>query len=242
MNKNEPDIDRKKHMIYSAHAKKVLLDFIHKEYGGDAETVWETVQKKYAEFLKDAPDYGGKKSPHAAQIYDAVLLMSFCACAPKKHTVEELQPVAFDIFMSAFKLLGKFFDANNKWVMDIANSAFESANKKANKHAKNYPDDFTADIKPYDSENGIVRYNFTKCPLADFAKKHGLENRIVLCCNCDHIALGMIHASLIRTGTCVNSDACDYCICGDKNPLAEKYELVKDENGLLLSKRKENAK
>ena len=57
-------------------------------------------------------------------------------------------------------------------------------------------------------------------------------------CNCDHLAMQAIHATLIREGTCVTSDECDYCIVGDKDPLAKEYELVKQENGLLVSIRK----
>ena len=59
-------------------------------------------------------------------------------------------------------------------------------------------------------------------------------------CNCDHLAMRAIHASLIREGTCVTSDCCDYCIVGNKNPIAAEYALVKAENGLLLSVRKES--
>ncbi|MCM1578376.1 MAG: hypothetical protein NC078_06225 [Ruminococcus sp.] len=55
------------------------------------------------------------------------------------------------------------------------------------------------------------------------------------------MALNMIHACLIREKTCGTADECDYCVCGDKNPLAKKYKLVKDENGLLLSRKKEDA-
>lgn len=44
-----------------------------------------------------------------------------------------------------------------------------------------------------------------------------------------------LHAKLIREGTCVTSDRCDYYIVGDKSPLAAEYELVKNEDGLLIS-------
>ena len=48
----------------------------------------------------------------------------------------------------------------------------------------------------------------------------------------------VIHACLIREGTCVESPCCDYCICGDKNPIAQEYEIAKKENGLLVSVRR----
>ena len=37
-----------------------------------------------------------------------------------------------------------------------------------------------------------------------------------------------------RTSAC-----CDYCIVGDQNSMASEYELVKKENGLLVSVKKE---
>ena len=62
-----------------------------------------------------------------------------------------------------------------------------------------------------------------------------MEDVLPVLCNCDHLAMQAIHAALIREGTCVTSDCCDYCIVGDRNPIAMEYALVKAENGLLLS-------
>lgn len=58
-------------------------------------------------------------------------------------------------------------------------------------------------------------------------------------CNCDHLVLNKVGASLIRCGTCVTGDVCDDCIVGSKSELAKKYELITDENGLWLSKLQE---
>ena len=57
--------------------------------------------------------------------------------------------------------------------------------------------------------------------------------------NCDHIAMQKLHACLIREGTCVESPCCDYCIVGDRHPMAQKYQLVKKKNGLMVSVKKE---
>ena len=66
-----------------------------------------------------------------------------------------------------------------------------------------------------------------------------MEEVLPLMYSCDHLAMQAIHAALIREGTCVTSDCCDYCIVGNKNPIAAEYALVKAENGLLLSVKKE---
>ena len=87
----------------------------------------------------------------------------------------------------------------------------------------------------YDKENGIIRYSFTQCPNAEFAKRHHMEDVLPVLCNCDHLAMQAIHAALIREGTCVTADRCDYCIVGNRNPIAAEYDLVAAGNGLLLS-------
>ena len=76
-------------------------------------------------------------------------------------------------------------------------------------------------------------------PNAEFAKRHHMEDVLPVMCNCDHLAMQKLHATLIREGTCCTASCCDYCIVGNQNPLAKAYELVKRENGLLVSVRKQ---
>lgn len=83
-----------------------------------------------------------------------------------------------------------------------------------------------------------IRYSFTQCPNAEFAKRHHMESVLPVMCNCDHLAMRKLHATLIREGTCVTSDRCDYCIVGDNSPLAAEYILTKNEDGLLVSQKK----
>lgn len=65
-----------------------------------------------------------------------------------------------------------------------------------------------------------------------------MEDVLPVMCNCDHLAMQKLHACLIREGTCVESPCCDYCIVGDRNSIAQEYELTKKENGLLVSVKK----
>ncbi|MCM1190669.1 MAG: L-2-amino-thiazoline-4-carboxylic acid hydrolase [bacterium] len=226
-------------VLYSRHAKRVLCDWIKKEYGSESGKVWDEVQRQYIAFLKDAPDFGGKKSPHSVQIYDSILLFAYCTAEPKKHSPEELQPVSFEIFMASFRTLGKIFNANRKRTMNLLGLIFKAAIEKTNRHAVKYADDFAAVLQPYDRKSGIVRYSFTQCPVAEFAKKHGLTEWMPLMCNCDYMALSHIRAGLIRTGTCTESGECDYLVCGDENPVMNQYEQIKEETGLIVSRKKQ---
>ena len=56
------------------------------------------------------------------------------------------------------------------------------------------------------------------------------------------LAMQAIHAALIREGTCVTSDCCDYCIVGDKHPMATEYELKQADNGLWISEKTRHPK
>ena len=224
--------------LFSDHAAAVLSNWIEKEFSTQADEIRKATVRKYREFVHSAPDYGGRKSPHVNQIYDSFLLLAFCSISPKNYTLEELEPLSFEMFMSPFRILGKLFSANHKWTMNLLAVIFQKSTDKCNAHAEQYPDDFKAEIQPYDKENGVVRYCFTKCPIADFVRKNHLGKWMPLMCNCDHTALQMIHAGLIREGTCYTSDICDYCVVSENNPLMKQYELVRNQDGLLISKPK----
>lgn len=83
-----------------------------------------------------------------------------------------------------------------------------------------------------------IRYKFTQCPNAEFAKKHGFEDIMPLLCNTDYYGMDQLHACLIRTSNCVKGSFCDFCIVADQNPLADKYERIRDEYGFIISKEK----
>ena len=121
------------------------------------------------------------------------------------------------------------------WLID---KVFRKSGNRDRKDILRYPDGFINVDVPYDKEHHTARYSFTQCPNAEFAKRHHMEEFLPVMCNCDHLAMQKIHAALIREGTCCTSACCDYCITGDKNPLAAEYDLIKNENGLLVSVKK----
>ena len=85
-------------------------------------------------------------------------------------------------------------------------------------------------IAPYEKGKPI-HYGFTKCPVAEFAKKYNLLEVMPAMCNPDYTAMELIHARLIRTTTCANGDKCDYAICGDKDEYVAGHPEYVDEAG-----------
>lgn len=238
MKEKDLPIDRNKHVIYTNNAKKCVQKLLRRYYDEKtAAELWEKTQLKYAEFLEEEPALGGVRM--TVSIYDPILIFAWYNVVPDKPSLEEIQQDVYDCFMSGFDQLGKVFDLNRKLDNRLANRIFKMTSDLREKEIKEFPASFRMGSYSYDKEKGIVRYCFTQCPNAEFAKRHHMESVLPVMCNCDHLAMQKLHATLIREGTCVTSDSCDYCIVGDKSPLAAEYELVKDKDGLLLSVKKQ---
>lgn len=239
MNEKDLPFDRSKHAIYTKSAKKCVQRLLNRYYDErTAAALWEKAQLQYCEFLKDEPALGGVKI--TVSVYDPILIFAWYAVVPDKPPLEDIQQDVFECFMGGFKALGKVFDLNRRLDNRLANLAFKSASDTRIQEIDRFPASFRMGYYDYDRDSGAVRYCFTQCPNAEFAKRHHMEHVLPVMCNCDHLAMQAIHATLIREGTCCTSDHCDYCIVGDRNPIAAEYDLVKNENGLLVSVRRQS--
>ena len=238
MKEKDLPFDRTKHRVYTKNAKKCVQKLLRRYYDEKtAAELWEKVQLRYCEYLKDEPALAGLRI--TTSIYDPILIFAWYAVIPDKPPLEEVQRDIYESFFGSFGLMGKVFDLNRKPDNRLASRIFQKANDIRVEEIKRFPASFRMGYCTYDKENGVVRYSFTQCPNAEFAKRHHMEDVLPVLCNCDHLAMRAIHAALIREGTCVTSDRCDYCIVGDRNPIAADYELVRAENGLLLSVRRD---
>ena len=238
MKEKDLPFDRSKHAVYTRNAKKCVQKILRQYYDDNtAEELWEKIQLKYCEYLKEEPAMGGAKI--TVSIYDPILIFAMFEVMPDKPPIEDIQETVYDCFMGSYDLLGKIFDLNRKPDNRLAASIFNKANKIREEEIKKFPESFRMGGYDYDRKNGIVRYSFTQCPNAEFAKRHHKEDDLPVLCNCDHIAMRKLHSVLIREGTCCTGSCCDYCIVPDKHPLAAQYELSKTENGLWISVKKE---
>ena len=238
MKEKDLPFDRTKHKVYSKNAKSCVQKLLRRYYDETtAAELWEKAQLQYCEYLKDEPALAGLKI--TTSIYDPILIFAWYAVIPDKPPLEEVQQDVYRSFFGSFDRMGRVFNLNRKLDNKLAARIFQKANDIRVEEIKKFPESFRMGDCSYDKENGVVRYSFTQCPNAEFARRHHMEDVLPVLCNCDHLAMQAIHAALIREGTCVTSDCCDYCIVGDESPIAEVYELVKAENSLLLSVKKE---
>jgi hypothetical protein len=232
MDKHIPILD----LPYCKPINKWLKD----RYGeAQAEVIWQKTVAQYNAYLLTLPDYGGKKNGHAMAIYGGLVIFSMYPQLPDEPPISEMQDFINNMFFGNMAKLGKVINLNRSPDMLLINKIFKKSGDGDRRDIVKYPEGFANVAEDYDKENHAARYHFTQCPNAEFAKKHNLLHVLPLCCNADFFLIEKLHGTLIRCGTCGNSDKCDYCVVGNKNPLAKEYEIVTDERGFLVSRKKQ---
>ena len=177
------------------------------------------MQLRYAELLSDwRTDLGGKKNFHngVGGTYDCIAIMSYYVVCKAVTSFREIEEIEENLILPTFRKL-KFVDCNKPFWRKLMYKAFVRAKSGCDKWH-----DYEMTVAPY--ENGKpIYYEFTSCPAAEFAIRHGLTDIMPALCNVDYASMELLHARLIRTTTCVNGCRCDYTICGDKDPYLKEH-------------------
>lgn len=236
MKDSELDFDRSCHVLYSKACKKAILQKIALHYPKEEQNaVWEKVQRQYVQYLKTwRTDLGGKQNFHngAGGTYDCIALMTYYVVCKEKTSLAEIEEMEGGLFLPAFRMMHAlpFLNANRPWVKKLLHKSFASAQTRC--AAWN---DYKMNVHPYDAAQPIY-YEFTACPVADFAKQYGLLEVMPALCNPDYPAMELLHARLVRTTTCANGDKCDYAIYGDKDPCLAAHPEYVDEKDYRRNK------
>ena len=234
MRENELRIDLSCHVLYSKPCKKQIQKKFALHYPvQEREGIWERIQLKYVEFLSDwRTDLGGKKNFHngAGGTYDCIALMAYYVICKGRTNLTELEEMEGELFLPAFRLLSRFVDVRRPFFKKLMYRSFLNAKCACDKWG-----DYKMNVGAYD-KSAPIYYEFTACPVAEFAKKHGLTEVMPALCNPDFEAMEYIHARLIRKTTCANGDKCDYTICGDKDPYLKDHPEYRDKDGYRRNK------
>ena len=222
-------IDLKKHILISGEMENVIKKHLSEKYSkDDVELFWKKITQQYAVFLKDLPDFGGKKSRHNGPggTYDCISLFAYYEVLNHEPSLEELYQMNCEVFLPAFKKMAGIVNANKSFLRRLLHLAFVMTAKTDEGRDGGY----IMKVEPYNKEEG-VRYRFERCPIAEFAKTHGYLNIMPAFCNSDYPAMEYINAALIRKHTCANSDICDYWIVGDESREAKEHPRKTDNDG-----------
>lgn len=220
--------NRECHVLYSKPCKKEIQEKIALHYpDGQREEVWTKVQLQYVDFLKDwRTDLGGKKNFHngVGGTYDCIALMAYYVVCKDVTSLAEIEQMEGNLFLPAFRKL-RFVNVNHPLIKRLLYLAFSNAKRQCDKWG-----DFKMNLAPFD-KNKPIYYEFTECPTAEFAKKHGLLEVMPALCNPDFEGMELIHARLVRKTTCSNGCKCDYTICGDREDYGKQHPEYRDEMG-----------
>lgn len=228
MKDNEVVFDRTCHVLYSKQCKREIRKRIAAHYPAEQEEeIFTLVQKQYAEYLKDfRTDLGGKANFHngVGGTYDCIALFSYYVVCREKTSVAEIEEMNNELFLPAFRKMS-FVNCNYPIMKRLMHKIFMLSKKKCDRW-----NDYKMNVHPYKKGEPIC-YEFTACPVAEFAKQHNLLKVLPALCNADFAAMELIHARLVRKTTCGNGTVCDYAICGDKDDYLLQHEEYVDEEG-----------
>ncbi len=172
MKDNELQFDHSCHVLYTKACKKQIQEKIALHYPkAEREAVWEQVQRQYVDFLSDwRTDLGGKKNFHngAGGTYDCIALMTYYAVCKEVTCLAEIEEMEGELFLPAFRILSKFVDCNKPLLKKLMYKSFQNAQKQCRKWH-----DYEMHVAPFGKDQPIC-YDFTACPIAEFAKQHGL--------------------------------------------------------------------
>ena len=212
MRDSELQIDRSCHVLYSKPCKKEILAKITLHYPEvEREAVWEQVQ------LKNFHNGVGGT-------YDCIAIMSYYVVCKAITSFREIEEMEENLILPTFRKL-KFVDCNKPFWRKLMYRAFVRAKSGCDKWH-----DYEMSVAPYETDKPIY-YEFTSCPAAEFAIRHGLTDIMPALCNVDYASMELLHAKLVRTTTCVDGCRCDYTICGDKDPYLKGHPEYRDEAG-----------
>ncbi len=223
------NFDRSCHVLYLKQREKEIRDKTSHHYSSDeCDAIWERIQKQYVDYLaKCRTDLGGKKNYHNGKggTYDCIAIMCYFSVCRDVATFREIEEIEENLVLPSFRFLSKFVDCNKPIWQKLMYKAFAKAKKGCDAWH-----DYEMHVAPYE-KNKPIYYEFTACPVAEFAKEFNLTEIMPALCNVDYVSMELIHARLVRSEMCSNGCKCDYTICGDLDTYIKEHPEYRDEHG-----------
>lgn len=203
--------------IFTGRMKKGLIKYWPKE---NVKELFQKAKPIYKELLAKVEGISDA-NPMGSNITMSFIIVSVWLASDKHIKPEEMSDImniALDFWpMKAFY---GTIDMNTEKGIHTFGRMMQKNDDWAKKHPEDTNNwDFNFDETKH--KDGFY-YHFTKCPIAEFCKKYGLEEINPVLCNIDYTTMSMMHSRLIRKETLASGGSmCDYWLIGDKvsNPL-----------------------
>ena len=203
-----------KRVVINAGIKEVIVREPNNKY-----TIYNV-----EDWINDDDSLNGKMG-----YYDCIAIMSYYTVCKAVTSFREIEEMEENLILPIFRRL-RFVDCNKPFWRKLMYRAFVRAKTGCDKWH-----DYEMTVAPYDKDDPIY-YEFTSCPAAEFAIRHGLTDIMPALCNVDYASMELLHAGLGGTTTCVDGCRCDYTICGDKDPYLKEHPEYRDEAGFRRNK------
>ena len=195
----------------------VIKKPMYKQYGKKNTKVWvKQAQSIYKEMFQETDDVGAD-TPMAVNIYMGYVFMAIWKAADGEIGLEDFKKVTQEMMQNP--LVQKLKSGTDM------NKPEDAAKMKANFHRMadwltEHPQyaehswDYHFDEEKH--KDGVYYY-FTKCPMEEFARKHGFTEILPVLCDLDYCTAATHHAKLIRDETlALGGKKCDYWFVPDK--------------------------
>ena len=156
--------------------------------------------------------------------------MAYYVVCKEVTTLAEIEQMEGELFLPSFRKLSKFVDCNKPLFKKLLHRTFSTAKRKCDRWG-----DYAMTVAPYDKGKPIY-YEFTTCPVAEFARQHDLLEVMPALCNPDYAGMELIGARLVRKTTCSNGCKCGYTICPSRDPYLREHPEYRDEAGYRRNK------
>lgn len=164
----ELGIDLSKHVMYSETIEKVVKTYLKEKVGPEkVEDTFKSIEEQYAQYLKELPYIGGKKSIHNGEggTYDCIFLFALYEALNHKPTMQDIYDLNCSVFLPSFEKLKKwkFIDANHALILRIIHFVFRVAAWMGRKDRKTETG-FIMCVEPFVKTEGIhYRFDRSDC-------------------------------------------------------------------------------
>lgn len=147
------------HLPVSKEMEAVMKKHLSAKYtDAQVNEYWQKILAQYESFLKDLPDFGGKKSRHNGPggTYDCISLFAYYEVLNHEPDIDELYEMNCEVFLPEFRKMAGIVNANRPLLRRLLHLAFVLTAKTDEGREGGY----IMKVEPYQKDG--VRYRFDR--------------------------------------------------------------------------------
>ena len=244
-NNENLDIDYTRHVEYLPTTKAVLIARLTARFGEEQGlALWEEAKHIYEGYCSGLPYTGGSKNYQCHALYDSLMCFAYWEAMPeeRRETVEEFTETVGLVFngdAAHAQRNPEWLTANNEGLLRALGVLLKPfCDYSVNRHVQvgEWGNAWQLRINPDHLDDVPLQAVLVGCPVADFAREHGLTHLMPAMCNPDFDSMRELGVHLIRPKTvAMGYDVCDSRFVGDRTELAAATPPRMRADGFLVN-------